>query len=246
MPTGSLRTCWPGGIRTDGRPPNVTGWIVPGTTEAPWPARAAVTWPTCRAEVPKTLVSTSRTRSPPTLGKMISRSVWSSKPAAASEPGTAVCGLALQLVIQVPRRSAAAGRDEAKTAIVAARTSRARATGNPSRISRPARRRPVPVATVTGLAQGTPGCGPRGRRPCLRPHRAPAIKGHRALQGRGAQARRYLDGTAQRSGVDAGLRRLLDDPADQDRQVRRAVEDQHPVVGQQYGRNTRGDRSEEH
>ena len=85
--------------------------------------------------------------------------------------GTAVCGLALQLVIQVPRRSAAAGRDDAKTAIVAARTSRARATGNPSRISRPARRRPVPVATVTGPAQGTPGCGPGGRRPCLRPRR---------------------------------------------------------------------------
>ncbi|MGH7734261.1 MAG: hypothetical protein ACREOE_11320 [Gemmatimonadales bacterium] len=35
-------------------------------------------------EAPKTFVSSSRIRSPPTLLKMMSRTVWSSKPAAAS------------------------------------------------------------------------------------------------------------------------------------------------------------------
>ena len=43
MPTGSLRTCAPAGIRTDALPRKVTGWIVPGTTSAPRAASATVT-----------------------------------------------------------------------------------------------------------------------------------------------------------------------------------------------------------
>jgi hypothetical protein len=67
MPTGSLRTCAPGGIRTDARPSNITGWIVPGTTAAPRAACATVTWPMRSGEVPKAFVSLTRIRFPPAL-----------------------------------------------------------------------------------------------------------------------------------------------------------------------------------
>ena len=75
MLTGSLRTSLTGRDPTGGLPPKATGWIVPGTAEAPRPASATVTWPIRRAEVPKALVSSSRIRSPPTLGKTMSRTV---------------------------------------------------------------------------------------------------------------------------------------------------------------------------
>ena len=144
MPTGSLRTCAPAGIRTDALPPKVTGWIVPGTASAPRPATATVTWPTCSGDRPKALVSSSLIGSPPTLVKMMSRTVWLSKPTAATVPGMACCGLALQLVTQLsPRRAAAAGRETAKTAMAATRTSKTAAPGSPRRMRRLPFRRPV-------------------------------------------------------------------------------------------------------
>ena len=75
MPTGSLRTSAPAGIRTDTRPPKLTGWMVPGITPAPRSATATVTRPTCSGDRPKALVSSSRIVLPPTLGKMMSRTV---------------------------------------------------------------------------------------------------------------------------------------------------------------------------
>ena len=67
MPTGSLRTCSPAGIRTDRRPPKLTGWMLPGTTPAPRPATPTVTRPTSSSERPKAFVSSSRIVFPPTL-----------------------------------------------------------------------------------------------------------------------------------------------------------------------------------
>ena len=75
MPTGSLRTCSPAGIRTDALPPKLTGWIVPATTPAPRSATATVTRPTCSGDRPKAFVSSSRIMLPPTLGTMMSRTV---------------------------------------------------------------------------------------------------------------------------------------------------------------------------
>ena len=114
---------------------------MPGSTAASGPATATVTWPMRSGAAPKTFVSSSRIGSPPTLLEMISRIVWSSKPTAASVSGAATCGLALQLVTQAssPCRAAAAGRESAKTAIVAATTSRTTVPSSPSRISRPRR-----------------------------------------------------------------------------------------------------------
>ena len=149
MPTGSLRTCAPAGIRTDALPPKVTGWIVPGTAAAPRPATATVTCPTCSGAVPKAFVSSSRIGSPPTLVKMMSRTVWLSKPAAATVPGMAPCGLALQPVTQLsPRRAAAARRETAKTAMTTTRTSKTAAPGNPGLISRVPFRWPVQLVAI--------------------------------------------------------------------------------------------------
>ena len=147
MTTGSLRTCAPAGIRTDALPPKVTGWIVPGTTAAPRPASATVTWPTCSGDTPKALVSSSLIELPPTLVKTTSRTVWLAKPTAATVRGVAPCGLALQLVTQAsPRRAATAGREGAKTAMAATRTSRTARPGSTRRTSRAAFLRPVQLA----------------------------------------------------------------------------------------------------
>jgi hypothetical protein len=75
MLTGSLRTCSPTGIRTDTLPPKLTGWMLPETTPAPRPATATVTRPISSGDRPKALVSSSRIVFPPTLGKMMSRTV---------------------------------------------------------------------------------------------------------------------------------------------------------------------------
>ena len=73
--TGSLSTCAPGGIWNEALPPTVTRWIVPGATAAPEPATATVTSPTCSGVVPKTFVSTRRTRAPPALVNTMLRTV---------------------------------------------------------------------------------------------------------------------------------------------------------------------------
>ena len=143
MATGSLRSCAPAGITTDVLPPNVTGRTWPSTAADPGSrgsASATVTRPTRKGVVPKTFVSSRRIGSPPALAKMTSRTVWSSKPRAASVPGPAACGLALQLVIQpsAPDRAAAAGREAAMMVRLTATTSRAAAAGSARRISRDA------------------------------------------------------------------------------------------------------------
>jgi hypothetical protein len=69
--------------------------------------------------------------------------------------------------------------------------------------------------------------------------RSAAVEGHGPLQGRGPHVGRDLHRTADPAGVDAGLRRLLDDAADQDGQIGGAVEDEHAVVGQQHRRDSR-------
>ena len=63
----------------------------------------------------------------------------------------------------------------------------------------------------------------------LRPYRSLAVD---VIARCRAAARRSggIDRAAQRGGVDAGLRRLLDDAADQDREVRSPVEDKHSVL----------------
>ncbi len=113
---------------------------MPGATAAPRPATATVTWPTRSGEVPNWFVSSSRIRLPPTLLQMMSRTVWLSKPKAASVSGVLTCGLALQLVTQTsppdPCRAAAAGRKSAKTATRAARTSKTTVPASPRWISR--------------------------------------------------------------------------------------------------------------
>ena len=92
----------PGGIVSDALRSKVTWRIVPGTTAAPDPlaATATVTWPIFSGVVPKTFVSSSRTASPPTLVNTMLRTVWSSKPVAASEPGAPTRGLAAQVATQ--------------------------------------------------------------------------------------------------------------------------------------------------
>lgn len=72
--------------------------------------------------------------------------------------------------------------------------------------------------------------------------RSLALERHCSLESRGPQVLGYLEGTTQAGGVDAGLRCLLDDPANDDGQLGGPVEHQHPVVGQQDRGDAGGDR----
>ena len=139
MPTGSLRTSLPAGIRTDTLPPKLTGWMLPGDHS--------------RAQ------ARHRDRHPADLQRRPAEGIGQLEPdrvaADAGEddvadrliveaglpsvPGMGSCGLALQLVTQsYPLRAAAAGRDAVTAAMVAARTSSAMAPGSPRWISQAA------------------------------------------------------------------------------------------------------------
>ncbi len=138
MRIGSLSASAPGGISNEVLPPTVTGWTVPGTTAAPEPATATVTWPISSGIVPNTFVSTSRTESPPALVNTMLRTVWLLKPVAARVPGVATWGLALQLVTQSDWpdvcEGAAAEPELAVAAVAAATASGTAAPKSPMRI----------------------------------------------------------------------------------------------------------------
>ena len=69
-----------------------------------------------------------------------------------------------------------------------------------------------------------------------------ALEAHSALQGDGTERLGDLDGASDAAGVQTGLRGLLNDSAHDDGQLRGAMENQDAVVGQQYRRDTGGDR----
>ncbi|MFD0804120.1 hypothetical protein ACFQZU_22785, partial [Streptomonospora algeriensis] len=96
--TGSLSMGAPAGIVAEALPPNVTGRSVSGAVSVPEdPARNATrTSPMRSGEVPASLVSRSRTRSPPTLVCTTWRTVSSSR------IGVADSGVAVGTAAQVP------------------------------------------------------------------------------------------------------------------------------------------------
>jgi len=69
-----------------------------------------------------------------------------------------------------------------------------------------------------------------------------ALERHCSLESRGPQALGYLDRATKAGGIYAGLRCLLDDPANNDGQLGGPVEHKYPVVGQQDRGDAGGDR----
>ena len=121
--TGSLSASAPGGITTPGAPANVSARSVPARAAAPDPARPIDALPTASACVPKLFVSRTRTRSPPTLVKTTSRTVWPLTPVAdwQTRPGKGeaapTTGLAPHVPIQLPpSRPNTLGRGDAAVA----------------------------------------------------------------------------------------------------------------------------------
>ena len=75
-PTGSLSAIAPAAMVVPGWPPKVSGRAEEGTIAASFWRSATLAAPTTSGKVPKTLLSTTRTRSPPMLVRTIWRSVW--------------------------------------------------------------------------------------------------------------------------------------------------------------------------
>src|ERR1051325_11937233 len=85
--TGSLSMGAPGGILTEGLPPNVSARSDSGMMVASCLVSAMCAPPTARAVVPKAFDRRIRKRSPPMLGRTILRIVWFSKTGAGGRPG---------------------------------------------------------------------------------------------------------------------------------------------------------------
>jgi hypothetical protein len=103
--TGSLIAMAPAAMVVDGLPPKVSGRAEAGTIDASFWRNAMLAAPTGRGAVPNTLLSTTRTRSPPRLVWTIWRRVCRLKlstggPGAGA--GAAACGRATTAVAHVP------------------------------------------------------------------------------------------------------------------------------------------------
>src|SRR3954468_9079346 len=114
-PTGSLTISPPGGIDSVAAPPKVSARSDPSTIAPPLSRSATCAPPSASGRVPKALVNTTRTRSPPRLVWTICRSVWLLTdgggpcwPSAAGPPG---CDATLTgAVAQVPTQCSVAAR----------------------------------------------------------------------------------------------------------------------------------------
>ena len=93
MLTGSLIAMAPAAMIVDGLPPKVSGRAEDGTIDASFWRSATLAAPTGRGAVPNTLLSTTRTRSPPRLVWTICRRVCLLK-LSAGGPGSAGAGAA--------------------------------------------------------------------------------------------------------------------------------------------------------
>src|SRR6266436_1038949 len=98
--TRSLSTAAPGGTVIDEWPLNVSTRSVPDLIAAPPAEIATCAAPISSGWVPNSFVSRTRNRSPPTLIRTISRTVWLVKLGALPKAVTGCCGLAPQVPTQ--------------------------------------------------------------------------------------------------------------------------------------------------